>query len=633
MKIGLQNYRNHCLVATLFLSACSAGDSSESIQTSSDAAHQQIAMSASADRQPRDEIIYFVMPDRFENGDVSNDQGGIEGGVLDHGYDPTQTGFYHGGDLAGLTQRLDYIQGLGVTAVWLTPVFQNRAVQGAGEDITAGYHGYWITDFLSPDAHIGSREEFRTFVDEVHARDMRVYMDIITNHTADIFAMRECHDPASPLYIEALEYCEYRTRADYPYTTRGGVEGAPINEGFLGDDPRHQTEENFANLTETGWAYTPYLPEGVPTRNPDWLNDVTVYHNRGESEWYGESELYGDFAGLDDINTEHPRAVQGMIDIYKSWITDFRIDGYRIDTAKHVQPEFWQTFMPAIMEHARAEGIEHFHVFGEVYEFDSGQLARYISQAQLPSFLDFAFQGSVRDFVVNNGPGSNLERLFRMDHVYPGGADTAAILPTFLGNHDMGRFAGFLRESDPQMSDEDMFERVRLAYAMMMFSRGVPTIYYGDEQGFVSDGGDRGARENMFPSQVDSYNDNDLIATDATTADDNFNTGHPLYIAISEMAAIRQGNIALRRGEQVTRYADHEDSVLVLSRLMSDRGEEILIAFNAESEAVSLNVTVDGASMQWQSLSGACELASTASGSYAVNIPAYGYVICRSGPN
>jgi len=627
----MQNHKKSLVALSLFLAGCGMADQPGSGVVGG--ADELAESTITSVRQPRDEIIYFVMPDRFENGDVANDQGGIEGGILDHGFDPTQTGFYHGGDLAGLTQRLDYIQGLGVTAVWLTPVFQNRAVQGAGEDITAGYHGYWVTDFLSPDAHMGSREEFRAFVDAVHARDMRVYMDIITNHTADVFALRECHDETSPLYIEALEYCEYRSRADYPFTTRGGVDGEPINDGFLGDDPRHQTEENFANLTETGWAYTPYLPEGAPSRNPDWLNDITLYHHRGESEWYGETELYGDFAGLDDINTEHPRAVQGMIDIYKSWITDFRIDGYRIDTAKHVQPEFWEEFTPAIMEHARNEGIEHFHVFGEVYEFDAGQLARYISQARLPAFLDFAFQGTVRDFIVNDAPGSNFERLFRMDHVYPGGPDTAAILPTFLGNHDMGRFAGFIREAHPDLSDEDMLARLKLAHALMMFSRGVPTIYYGDEQGFVSDGGDRGARENMFPSLVDSYNDNDLVATQATTADDNFNTDHPLYRAIGEMAAIRQDNTALRRGEQVTRYAGHEDSVLVLSRLMPENGEEILIAFNAEDEPVSLNIIVDGHSQNWDSLAGDCAPSASAPGSYSVTIPAWDYVICRSVAN
>lgn len=584
-----------------------------------------------AERQPRDEIIYFVMPDRFENADASNDLGGLEGGRLDHGYDPTDTGFYHGGDIAGLTSRLDYIQGLGATAIWLTPIFQNRAVQGEGEWASSAYHGYWIADFLRPDAHLGEREEFRAFVEAAHARGMRVYMDIITNHTADVIAYRECHDPSSELYINPEGQCPYRRRADYPFTTVGGPDGEPINEGFLGDDPVHLTAENFANLTRPDFAYTPYIPEGVDgERNPPWLNDMTLYHNRGESFWFGESELYGDFAGLDDLNTEHPTVVRGMIDIYKSWITDFRIDGYRIDTAKHVRPEFWAEFTPEIMAHARAEGIEHFHVFGEVYEYDPGQLARYITQARLPAFLDFAFQGTAQGFVTGAEPGMRFQELFNIDHVYPGGEATAAILPTFLGNHDMGRMSMFIRNAEPDISDADLLDRLILAHGLMMFSRGVPTIYYGDEQGFISDGNDRAAREDMFPSVVESYNDNDLVGTDATTADNNFDTSHPLYQAIAQMAAIRQDNQVIRRGRLLTRYAGNEESVLVISRIDEASGDEVVIAFNAEDEARQLNVEVDGRNTSWEALWGECAGQSAAVGTVALDIPARGFVVCRA---
>ena len=614
----------------VLLAACDRPTQSTSL--SQEAPQLSASADASAsDRQPRDEIIYFVMPDRFENGDASNDLGGLEGGRLDHGYDPSDPGFYHGGDIAGLTQRLDYIQGLGATAIWLTPIFQNRAVQGEGELASSAYHGYWITDFLRPDAHLGEREEFRAFVEAAHARGLRVYMDIITNHTADVIAYRECHDPASELYIDPDGQCPYRRRADYPFTTLGGVDGEAINNGFLGDDPVHLTSENFANLTRPDFAYTPYIPEGVDgDRNPEWLNDMTLYHNRGESFWFGESELYGDFAGLDDLNTEHPTVVRGMIDIYKSWITDFRIDGYRIDTAKHVRPEFWAEFTPEIMAHARAEGIEHFHVFGEVYESDPGQLARYITQARLPSFLDFAFQGRAQAFVTGVEPGRELRDLFRMDHVYPGGEATAAILPTFLGNHDMGRMSSFIRSANPEISDADLLDRLILAHGLMMFSRGVPTIYYGDEQGFISDGNDRAAREDMFPSVVESYNDNDLVGTNATTAGNNFDMEHPLYQAIARMAEIRQANDVVRRGRLLTRYAGNEESVLVISRIDEVSGDEVLIAYNAEDESRQINVEVDGRNTRWEALWGECGGRSAAVGTYSLNIPARGFVVCRA---
>ncbi|MDE0933575.1 MAG: alpha-amylase family glycosyl hydrolase, partial [Novosphingopyxis baekryungensis] len=134
-------------------------------------------------RPPEAEIVYFVLPDRFENGNRANDRGGLNGDRLTTGFDPAAKGFFHGGDLAGLTDRLDYLQGLGITAIWFSPIFQNKAVQGPKGGESAGYHGYWITDFTRPDRHFGSPADFQTFVNAAHARGMKVYMDIITNHT------------------------------------------------------------------------------------------------------------------------------------------------------------------------------------------------------------------------------------------------------------------------------------------------------------------------------------------------------------------------------------------------------------------------------------------------------------------
>jgi glycosidase len=619
MKSQISKFASALLAGTsLTLSACAGA------QERAD----PVSIANLEDRGPRDEIIYFVMPDRFENGDPSNDTGGIEGDRLDHGFDPAHRGFYHGGDLAGLTRRLDYIQGLGATAIWLTPIFQNQAVQGSPGQESSAYHGYWITDFTRPDAHLGEREDFRAFVEAAHARGMRVYMDIITNHTADVIAYRECHDPSWDHYVDPQGPCPYRTKGEYPWTTRGDIDGEPINEGFLGDDPQNQTAENYARLTDPRWAYTPYVPEDAPRLHPEWLNDLTLYHNRGESFWYGESSLYGDFSGLDDLNTEHPRVLEGMIEIYKDWISEFRVDGFRIDTARHVQPEFWQRFSAEMRAHAQSLGIEHFHMFGEVYMFDPAQLARYTNEAQLPAVLDFAFQGAVRGFIVDGNPGESLDTLFNADSAYATGAH---VLPTFLGNHDMGRLSGFLREAHPNMSDAEMFARLRLANAIMFFSRGTPTIYYGDEQGFVSDGHDQQARENMFESRVDEYNDNDLVGTDATTADENFDTDHPLYRAIAQMAELRQSHTTLRRGHQRVRHAGHETSTLVMSRIDAAAGEEYIVAFNGATEAVSLDVAVDGRSLTWESLSGECAGTAGAPGSYTVEIPPLDFIVCRAG--
>jgi alpha-amylase len=126
------------------------------------------------------------MADRFENGDTGNDRGGIPGDdPLQHGFDPKSRGFYQGGDLKGLFERIDYIQGLGTTSIWLTPSFKNKAVQ-LEDGPSAGYHGYWVTDFTQIDPHLGTNEDLRALVDAAHARGMKVYFDIITNHTADV---------------------------------------------------------------------------------------------------------------------------------------------------------------------------------------------------------------------------------------------------------------------------------------------------------------------------------------------------------------------------------------------------------------------------------------------------------------
>ena len=119
-------------------------------------------------------------------------RGGLDGDRLTTGFDPTHKGFYHGGDLRGLTARLDYIQGLGTTAIWLGPIYKNKPVQGGPGDETAGYHGYWITDFTRVDPHFGNDADMRNFVKAAHARGMKVYLDIITNHTADVIQYREC---------------------------------------------------------------------------------------------------------------------------------------------------------------------------------------------------------------------------------------------------------------------------------------------------------------------------------------------------------------------------------------------------------------------------------------------------------
>ncbi len=572
------------------------------------------------EREPSEEIVYFVLPDRFENGDPSNDTGDFTGGRLETGFDPTAKGFFHGGDLKGLTQRLDYLERLGVTAIWFAPIFQNKPVQGPRGEESAGYHGYWVTDFTRPDGHFGTREEFKAFVDAAHARGMKVYMDIITNHTADVIT-----------YADGPETnFEYRSKGDYPYSTVGDVSGERINPGFIGDED--SSEENFAKLVNPNFAYTPVVPHAEKdVKVPAWLNDPIYYHNRGNSSFTGEDSRFGDFSGLDDLFTEHPRVREGMIEIFSAWVRDFGVDGFRIDTARHVDPGFWQEFVPALEEVAEQEGIPNFHMFGEVYKDipQNGYIAEYTRRDKLPSVLDFAFQAAMRELLGRDQGTVVLAHMFDGDVLYEGGEEAALGLPTFLGNHDMGRFSTLIKWDKPDISQEELLARVMLGHAMMLSLRGSPVIYYGDEQGFVGDGNDQLAREDMFPSQTAVYNDNDLIGTDATTATSNFDENHPLFRLIAEFSEVRKAHPALTRGRQVIRHYEQEAGIFAASRFDPDDGTEYLAVFNTTGAQRSANVVLDYKARELETLAGTCPSAVTVPGSAAFTLPAFGWALCR----
>ncbi|MBN9145335.1 MULTISPECIES: alpha-amylase family glycosyl hydrolase [unclassified Novosphingobium] len=570
-------------------------------------------------RTPEQEVIYFVLPDRFANGDPANDTGGIAGDRLTHGFDPADKGFYHGGDLKGLTARLDYIQGLGASAIWVGPIFRNKPVQGAKGHESAGYHGYWITDFLHVDPHFGSDADFAALVEAAHARGMKVYMDIIVNHTADVIQYREAGDAAAP----------YRSKADYPFSRRGGVAGAPINAGFAGDDDARPA--NWVHMTDPGFAYTPYVPRGEErVKNPAWLNNPIWYHNRGDTDWKGESAQYGDFVGLDDLATENPRVVKGFIEIYGSWIDRFGIDGYRIDTAKHVNPQFWRAFVPAIQARARARGIPNFHIFGEVAtgDYDPALLAGWVYRAGLPAVLDFAFMRAATDAASGRTGTQELARMVDDDALY--GPRGALRLPTFLGNHDNGRFAMALREARPGIGAQEWLARDLLGHAMLLTLRGVPTIYYGDEQGFAGRGGDQSSRQDMFASKVAEYNQDVLVGTASTTAAANFTPGHPLYQAIARLAQIRQSTPALWGGRTILRASGEGPGLFAVSRLDPKTGAEVLLAFNTSDRPITAQVSVAAATGRFNALSGPCPAAPAAPGSATISLPAFGYAICAA---
>jgi glycosidase len=574
-------------------------------------------------RLPEDEVIYFVLPDRFENGDPANDRGGLSGDRLTTGFDPTAKGFYHGGDIKGLIKQLDYIQGLGATALWVAPIFKNKAVQGSRGQESAAYHGYWITDFTQVDPHFGSNADFKALVDAVHARGMKFYMDIVVNHTADVLYFAEC---------EGKNECPYRSIADYPYQRRGGVNGTAINPGFSGE--KDGSAANFAKLNDPNYAYTVKVaPAERNIKVPAWLNDPIYYHNRGNSTIRGESSIMGDFGGLDDVFTENPRVVRGMIDIFGAWIVKYLVAGFRIDTAQHVNPEFWQQFVPAMLARAQAHGIPNFHIFGEVAmdDADPAHTAESTRVDKLPSVLDFGFLWAVRDVVARDAPTDELAKLFRADVLYESGAAAALMLPTFVSNHDSPGHIGWgIRKARPEASDDEVLKRDMLANAMLLTLRGVPTIYSGDEQGFVGKGGDQDARQDMFASKVATYNEDKLLGTTSTTAQANFNPQHPLYREIAELARIRTSHRALTRGLQSVRYSTDKPGLFAVSRFEPGTGREMLLLFNTSTSPIRQNVRVETRSSRFETLAGSCPQAASAPGSVAIELPPLGFSVCNA---
>ncbi|MEV1116848.1 pullulanase-type alpha-1,6-glucosidase [Actinosynnema sp. NPDC049800] len=510
------------------------------------------------------ERFYFVMPDRFANGDPRNDRGGTaETDRLKSGYDPADKGFYHGGDLKGLRDKIDYLDDLGVTAIWMTPMFANRWVQGSGDDVSAGYHGYWTTDFTRLDPHFGTTNDMRRLIQDAHRRGIKVFFDIVANHTADL-----------------IDYAE----GEYDYVSTGAQpyldeQGNPVDIAEIAG------QEDFPKLT------APYTPVVKGEKTPAWLNDPQLYHNRGDSTFSGESNEYGDFFGLDDLMTEHPTVVKGMKRIFTSWIDTLGIDGYRVDTVKHVNMEFWQALAPHVKQYAAMRGKKDFFVFGEVFDANPALTSRYTTTGRMQATLDFPFQSGAARFLSGQG-AARLGEVLVEDDRYTDADSNASSLPTFLGNHDMGRIAWMVRDGRPGISEAELLDRLELGNALMYLWRGNPVVYYGDEQGFAGTGGDKLARQDMFASKTPEYATEDLVGSDRTGAVDNFRTDHPLYRQLRDLADFVDRDPVWRKGNQELRLV--QGDVLAFSRTGRTQQVEHLVVANAGTAPATVEVPASG---------------------------------------
>ena len=566
----------------------------------------------------QDNVFYFVMPDRFDNGDPGNDTAGNPTpDPLVDGFDPTSKGFYHGGDLAGLEAKLPYLDGLGVNAIWLTPQFTNRWVGGAPGGISAGYHGYWQIDYSSIDPHFGTNAEMTALVATAHGLGIDIFFDIVANHTGDVITYEEVPRPADPPYI---------TKADAPYLD---ATGAPF------DDRDYAGTGTFPTLDAA--VSFPYMPTfdtvaEATIKSPAFLNDPVNYHNRGNSTFTGENSLYGDFFGLDDLFTEKPEVQDGLIQVFKDMVSDYDIDGFRIDTVKHVNDEFWEAFGPELKAHASTLGKDDFFMFGEVFDFDVSYLSRFSTQLPLDATLDFAFQGTARNFAGQSGTTDNVANFYAAGDYYTDADSNAYSLPLFLGNHDIGRVGLFMNQDNPGASDAELVARDELAHALMYFGRGMPVIYYGDEQGFTGDGGDQDARQDMMPSQVVSYNDDDLIGTSATTADANFDETHPLYQTLADFGTLLAAHPALTQGAQIHRYSEPSAGIYAFSRIDRTERVEYVVALNNSESPDSATFDTDSPSTTFTEVwpGGGSAITADAAGDLTVDVPGLGVRLYRA---
>jgi glycosidase len=527
--------------------------------------------------------IYFVLTDRYANGDRSNDTGGLTGPRSVTGYDPTDDGFFHGGDYAGLTgdctgarTGLARLKRLGFTSIWVTPPFGQKVVQGD----SAAYHGYWAVNFAHVDPHLGTDAEFGELVACAHRLGLRVIVDALVNHTADVIDLSP-RDYVPPAVVP------YRDCAGNPFDARAYV-----------------FADAFPCLAP---ASMPRLPSVAPgeraIKEPAWLNDVTNYHDRGDIPRSCDQECqeYGDFFGLDDLFTEQPDVLAGLAQIYGDWIRRYRLDGFRVDTARHVNPEFFRLWVPRVLAAAREAGVGDFEIFGEVFVRDAVALAAYVRERGLPNVLDFPLQDPAVRFAAGAAGAGGIAARLADDDYYALPSGVVHTPPTFLGNHDVGRTAlNLLAAGAPRAR---LLERVLLGHSLLYLLRGAPVVYYGDEVGIVGSGGDKAARQDLFPTRVREWQTDFRVGSRPIGRRSSFElVNHPISRHLRTLAALRDRHPALATGASHVRGATR--TWLAVTRLDLQARREYLALFNNSRRPVKVRVRTATPSTQWSPLLG-----------------------------
>lgn len=419
----------------------------------------------------RAHTIYFIVTDRFFDSDPAN------GGGRDPGsYDPTRTDWlkYWGGDLGGVLAKLDYLQGLGASAIWITPVFDQvdglTDAEGRGQ---AAYHGYWARDFRRIDEHLVSNPDdvhvftggstvFDRLVAEMNRRDMTLVLDVVCNHSSPVVAR---------------------------------------DKGVLYDDGQFLTSYDDDRL---GW----YNRAGGIT---DWKDPEDVQQ--------------GELCGLADFNENVHSFRQYIKQVMTEWL-DKGVGALRVDTVKHMPLWFWQEWTSDLRAHR-----PDLFLVGEWYQggcWDPASVA-FANRSGMTIF-DFSLQRALEDALARSAPAGFrlVHDVLERDRAF----SRATHLVTFVDNHDMPRF----------LSVGGTPERLGLATAFILVGRGIPCLYYGDEQLLHDDTGGGG----------DPYNRPMMTRWDLEA---------PLARTIRTLSRVRRENVAVQRGYHQERWMDADTYV------------------------------------------------------------------------
>ncbi|MFL5045697.1 MAG: alpha-amylase family glycosyl hydrolase [Xanthobacteraceae bacterium] len=489
-------------------------------------------------REWREEFIYFLMVDRFHDGVA---RGSVGGTGRSAGFATADD--FHGGTLKGITKNLDYIAGLGCSAIWLSPVFENNA---------GAYHGYNISNYLDIDPHFGTKQDLLDLVEAAHARNppMRIILDVVINHSGDNWS-----------YPGGFEY-RYAGDQQFPF----GFWRRPDRPIPIELRQEHLYHRRGAISSGSGWDEYPENQHGDIVTLKDFAND-------------------DDAAGSELINI--------LIKAHCYWIREADIDGFRVDAVKHMGELACSRFCSGVREYAYGLGKRGFFLFGEAASGNDELLDRYIGQNTsrqdgddtvffgLNSVLDFPLAYQVQWVIKDlNDPQALFGRLAAMEKRALNRGELGRYRVTFADNHDSfwqggGRIANGAGD-----------QQVIATIGYLLCGLGAPCIYYGTEQGFVGHGGDNQMREAMF---------------DPAAADDLLNRNAGIYKEIAKIAAVMRAQEPLRFGRMYFREISGDGQnfglpfgrsyTLAFSRMLY--GAEVLVAYNVSDQKRDDCVVVD----------------------------------------